>query len=392
MSKSDKKVTTAETASDESLSKSESAKSVKQQKDNNSKLKIPYLALLLGVSGLSLLIGGIWFFGQQWHVQQFQAEQLSDLSRTLERQTESFQAERDAMLAAQTSQQEMIDLLSTQLQSLQAQANAQGIRLSELSTTSRSDWFLAEASYLARLARQRLQTERSTKNPLALLQQVDDILLELEDLDVLSVRSAVANDIAALRLSGEVDVSGIILELNALISQIEYLPLLTYATSAQEMMPASDDNISVAQDQDVMQRWVVAMDELMTSLSNLIRVRQRSKPIEPMLSDLEESIARSNLRLLLQQASNAVLRERQTIYQESLANAEQWIIDYFSDTNVTRQIRERLRMLQIAQIVQKLPKIDATVTALDVFIIMRQRRLVQDATEEENLSEETGGV
>jgi uroporphyrin-3 C-methyltransferase len=147
-----------------------------------------------------------------------------------------------------------------------------------------------------------------------------------------------------------------------------------------------------AEDRDVMQRWVAAIDELMTSLSNLVRVRQRAKPIEPILTDTEEAIARGNLRLMLQQASNAVLRERQPVYQASLMSAEQWIMDYFSDTKITRQVRERLQMLQSAQIVQKLPKIDATVNALDAFIIMRQRRLIQDLNEEDSLPRDRIGI
>lgn len=392
MSKPDKNVTAAEESSVEPISKPESRQKADRQKDNTPRAKTPYLAMVLAISGVGLLIAGIWFIGQQWQAQQAQAEQLSVLSSMLEQQRESFQTERDAMSAAQVSQQEIVNLLSTQVQSLQLQANAQGVRLGELTSTSRADWFLAEASYLARLARQRLQTERSTKNPLALLQQVDDILIELDDLDVLSVRSAVAGDIAALRLSGDVDVSGTLLELNALISHVEHLPLLTYAMSAEEITLTSVDKMTGAEDRDVMQRWVAAIDELMTSLSNLVRVRQRAKPIEPILTDTEEAIARGNLRLMLQQASNAVLRERQSVYQASLMSAEQWIMDYFSDTKITRQVRERLQMLQSAEIVQKLPKIDATVNALDAFIIMRQRRLIQDLNEEDSLPRDRIGI
>ena len=67
-------------------------------------------------------------------------------------------------------------------------------------------------------------------------------------------------------------------------------------------------------------------------------------------------------------------------------------MDYFSDTKITRQVRERLQMLQSAQIVQKLPKIDATVNALDAFIIMRQRRLIQDLNEEDSLPRDRIGI
>merc|ERR1711965_846024 len=103
--------------------------------------------MLVVVLGLSVAIGVIWVIGQQGQAQKSQAEQISVLNNTLEQQQESSNQERDAILSAQAAQQELIVLLTTQLQNLQRQANVQGVRLSELSNTSRSDWFLSEAVY-----------------------------------------------------------------------------------------------------------------------------------------------------------------------------------------------------------------------------------------------------
>ena len=389
MPKSDKKATATESASKEAVVNSESAQKTSSDEDKLSRRKLPFVIMLVVVLGLSVVIGAIWVIGQQWQAQTSQAEQISVLNNTLEQQQESSNEERDAILSAQAAQQELIVLLSTQLQNLQLQANVQGVRLSELSTTSRSDWFLSEAVYLARLARQRLHTERSTKNPVALLKQVDDILVALDDLDVLPVRSAVAKDIAALRLAGDVDVNGIVVELNALISHVDRLPLITYTAPVENKAPVTVDKVIHSSDQDMMQRWLVTLDELGASLSNLIRVRQRSKPIEPILTDREEAIARGNLHLLLQQAANAALREQQEVYQVSLVSAEQWIADYFRDAPATNSVRKRLQALQSAQIVQQLPIIDATINALDAFIILRQNRLIQSSSEEGDVVNKT---
>jgi uroporphyrin-3 C-methyltransferase len=389
MPKSDKKATATESASKEAVVNSESAQKTSSDEDKLSRRKLPFAIMLVVVLGLSVVIGVIWVIGQQWQAQTSQAEQISVLNNTLEQQQESSNEERDAILSAQAAQQELIVLLSTQLQNLQLQANVQGVRLSELSTTSRSDWFLSEAVYLARLARQRLHTERSTKNPVALLKQVDDILVALDDLDVLPVRSAVAKDIAALRLAGDVDVNGIVVELNALISHVDRLPLITYTAPVENKAPVTVDKVIHSSDQDMMQRWLVTLDELGASLSNLIRVRQRSNPIEPILTDREEAIARGNLHLLLQQAANAALREQQEVYQVSLVSAEQWIADYFRDAPATSSVRKRLQALQSAQIVQQLPIIDATINALDAFIILRQNRLIQSSSEEGDVVNKT---
>ena len=80
-----------------------------------------------------------------------------------------------------------------------------------MGSTTRSDWLLAEAEYLARLARQRLQTERSVKSPLALLESVDAILSQIDDPNLLVARNAVAEDITKLRLVADIDREGCIL-------------------------------------------------------------------------------------------------------------------------------------------------------------------------------------
>ena len=48
---------------------------------------------------------------------------------------------------------------------------------------------------------------------------------------MLAVRAAIAVDITALRLAGEIDIEGIVLELNALAVQIDELPICLLYTS-----------------------------------------------------------------------------------------------------------------------------------------------------------------
>ena len=133
----------------------------------------------------------------------------------------------------QRQQQKLALQLDNQLQNIELRVNAQGKRLVELGSTTRSDWLLAEAEYLARLAQQRLQTERRVKSPLALLQSVDAILTQIDDPNLLQARSAVAADITSLRLTPDVDREGIYLELQALANSVEKL-LLNELAKPQE--------------------------------------------------------------------------------------------------------------------------------------------------------------
>jgi len=356
-------------------------------KENQSITKKPrtsaYFWLLLGLPALFAVIVLSWFGWQQWQIM------LADLERI-----EYLNVELDAHLkqansqSISTSNRELEHLenrkeLSQQVINLQLQVNAQGARITELGSTTRTDWYLSEAAYLARLASQRLQTERGTKNPLALLQKVDSILVEIDEGGMLAVRAAIAADITALRLAGEIDIEGIVLELNALAVQIDELPMIQLSVNSSASNQDSDDNglANLVVDESLSQRWSALIDEFTQSLGQLVQVKQRLQPIERVLSASEESVVRNNLRLLLQQAANAALREQQSIYDLSLKRAQQWLTQYFQMNSSVEVVKDRLIKLSVEQVVQELPFIDGSVNALEAFMILRQSNLIEGSGE-----------
>lgn len=348
-----------------------------------------YLWLLLGLTVLLTIITGSWFGWQQWQSLQSKMEQIEGLSVALDEQLQRSDSQDIAASNRELKQVEKNQNLSQQMMDLQLQLNAQGARITELGSTTRTDWYLSEAAYLARLASQRLQTERSTKNPLALLQKVDSILVELNEAGMLAVRAAIASDITTLRLAGEIDVEGIVLELNALTAQIDQLSMIQLSVPVPDINQALDSNDSVNGDVNstLSQRWSNLVDKFSQSLGQLVQVKQRVEPIERVLSTSEESIVRNNLRLLLQQAANAALREQQTIYDLSLKRAQQWVAQYFQMNSSVQVVKNRLIDLSGKQVVQQLPLIDGSVNALEAFMIIRQSSLLE-ASEEAVTTEE----
>jgi len=348
-----------------------------------------YLWLLLGLTVLLTIITGSWFGWQQWQSLQSKMEQIEGLSVALDEQLQRSDSQDIAASNRELKQVEKNQNLSQQMMDLQLQLNAQGARITELGSTTRTDWYLSEAAYLARLASQRLQTERSTKNPLALLQKVDSILVELNEAGMLAVRAAIASDITTLRLAGEIDVEGIVLELNALTAQIDQLSMIQLSVPVPDINQALDSNDSVNGDVNstLSQRWSNLVDKFSQSLGQLVQVKQRVEPIERVLSTSEESIVRNNLRLLLQQAANAALREQQTIYDLSLKCAQQWVAQYFQMNSSVQVVKNRLIDLSGKQVVQQLPLIDGSVNALEAFMIIRQSSLLE-ASEEAVTTEE----
>lgn len=356
-------------------------------KKNQSITKKPrtsaYFWLLLGLPALFAVIVVSWFGWQQWQIMLTDLERIEYLNVELEAHLK--QANSQSII---TSNRELEHLenrkeLSQQVINLQLQVNAQGARITELGSTTRTDWYLSEAAYLARLASQRLQTERGTKNPLALLQKVDSILVEIDEGGMLAVRAAIAVDITALRLAGEIDIEGIVLELNALAVQIDELPMIQLSVNSSASNQDSDDNglANLVVDESLSQRWSALIDEFTQSLGQLVQVKQRLQPIERVLSASEESVVRNNVRLLLQQAANAALREQQSIYDLSLKRAQQWLTQYFQMNSSVEVVKDRLIKLSVEQVVQELPFIDGSVNALEAFMIVRQSNLVEGSAE-----------
>ena len=342
-----------------------------------------YFWLLLGLTGLVVVMAVSWFGWQKWQLLQTEVERIASLNIVLDEQVQQANRQNIKDINRILEQVEKSKNLSQRVINLQLQVNAQGARITELGSTTRSDWFLSEAAYLARLASQRLQTERSTRNPLALLQKADSILVEINEGGMLAVRAAIATDIAALRLAGEIDIQGIVLELNALAEQIGQLPMIQLSAHPLVSTQDSDSNDltdSVIQP-SLSQRWSSLVDEFTQSLGQLIQVKQRLKPIERVLSSSEESVVRNNLRLLLQQAANAALREQQSIYDLSLKRAGQWLMQYFQMNSSVEVIKDRLISLSTEQVVQELPMIDGSVNALEAFMIVRKSNLVEETTE-----------
>ena len=356
-------------------------------KKNQSITKKPrtsaYFWLLLGLPALFVVIVVSWFGWQQWQIMLTDLERIEYLNVELDAHLK--QANSQSII---TSNRELEHLenrkeLSQQVINLQLQVNAQGARIAELGSTTRTDWYLSEAAYLARLASQRLQTERGTKNPLALLQKVDSILVEIDEGGMLAVRAAIAADITALRLAGEIDIEGIVLELNALAVQIDELPMIQLSVNSSASNQDSDDNglANLVVDESLSQRWSTLIDEFTQSLGQLVQVKQRLQPIERVLSASEESVVRNNVRLLLQQAANAALREQQSIYDLSLKRAQQWLTQYFQMNSSVEVVKDRLIKLSVEQVVQELPFIDGSVNALEAFMIVRQSNLIEGSAE-----------
>lgn len=316
---------------------------------------------------IGALVAHIWFVHQQW--QQSRAEyrqtktELADLAKAMD------SLQRETVITVREQAGYSKDLQS-RVATLSKKLSLQARQVAELRSTGRSDWLLAEALHLARLANQRLQTERSSKNPLALLQTVDTVLREMDDPDFLPLRTAVAKDIAALRLVEDVDVEGIFLELASLTKIAGQLPLTSSPAEQQPMHQMPEQ--TPEQPEPERQGFKHLIDNFLQDISQLIRVQHLDQPIAPLLKPSSKAIVRQNLAILLEQAQTAVLRQQQKIYSHNLSRAQAILAEYFQGSADAQMLADRLAILAQTPMARKLPDISGSLIAIETLLALRE--------------------
>lgn len=261
------------------------------------------------------------------------------------------------------------DAVMQRLDDLELALNGQAGRIKQLSSVTRTDWMLAEAEYLVRLGNQRLVTERNNKNALALLLSADEIIKDIDAVDLLPVRKALAEDIVALRSVDNIDREGLNLRLEALSKQVANLSLLAPAPEMKDSPLISDVDETAIEQPSWQERLSVGALQVWNATKDLIRVRRRNAPVDPILSEDEERLVRLRLDLILEQAQIALMRGNAGVYTSSLASAQGWVEKYFQmNDGQAANIVEQLGELAAQKVSQPLPDISSGLNALRDYI------------------------
>lgn len=323
-----------------------------------------WLILLLMIAGA---IYATWYFAQQYRSQQDQLinlqEQLQQQQRALALQQQTLEADIDQQIAQQR------DAVQDSLNDMGQRIENMAKRVLAMSSVSRDDWKLAEAEYLLRLANQRVLLERNSANALALAQTVDDILRNLNDPSLHPVRRALAAEMSELKLAGDIDREGVYLRLLALSQQLDKLPLI------EPLGPNDDPWLLAEEEYSAADTWWTktkrAFNNLLREFSHHLRVRDHAKPVPAILPPDNRIYLQQNLRLMLEQAQAALLREEAEVYQASLEKAREWLESYFPLNPQSVAAQAEIAELQTAVISQSLPNFAESTQLLKAYVERR---------------------
>lgn len=385
-----------ENASDneKSADKTESSgKTPRTERRSPAKKAANWSAFLL-VLILLASVGGLSYY--QWvHQQDFQqsivqiteqveqqSTRLSDVSESIDSvQQEAEQALQRMSQASDQSQQQSRQLeqqLEQQARQLEQQLGALRQQVQAISTTTTEDWKLAEAYYLTRLAGQRLLMERDTESALALLRAADDIARNYPDPDLYTVRQALSDDIAALRVADSVDREGLYLQIGAVSRQITELQVaepLNYQPQQEEAGGAAE-TAQVEEEGEAGSVWESIQRSFagaMSKLEDFVRIRRHDEAPRPLADPERQLYMRSSLQTALDTAQLALLREQPSIYQASLEKAQDLLSDLYAKSTARDNTMAELSRLQNTDIVQQLPDISDSQEALGRYLEQRHR-------------------
>lgn len=270
---------------------------------------------------------------QQWNDEQGTLQTLKNLQQDTA-QLES----RYGDSGSQQSQrlQSLEDKLSSQRELIatqQRQIDHNARELLEAGNRTRTDWLLAEAEYLLRIANQRLLIEKDISGALSALEATDDVLTESDDIGVYAVRQQLAREVLALKGIASVDRTGLYLTLEAAIDSVHQL---TDQALISEQAPGfvgdsqSDDAPPAGGEPSMLAK---AWQTFKSTLMQVVVVRRLDESVKPLLSPDQSAYARLNLQLMLEEAEMAVLRGNQPVYERALAKAEAAVADWYDSSN-----------------------------------------------------------
>lgn len=305
-----------------------------------------------------------------WQHSKSQQQLVDSLRTQIEEQAQAMEARQQ--LLEDNLEKEFVEqqsAIQTNLNDLAEQVDSNNARLLSLSSVNRDEWKLQEAQYLLRLADQRILLEKDSQNALALALSADDVLREVDQADLVGVRKLLAEEIAVLKLVGVIDREGIYLRLSALSNQIDAIPFISPLGSQEDVL---EEEVAPA-DETFKQKVTRKFYDLLHKLGSYVRVRDHGKTINAVLPPSEQKYLQQNLRLILEQAQVALLRNEENIYQESLVKAQNWINQYYALNEKATAVLEELQSLQKEEVSPDLTNFSNSSAALTEYIAKREK-------------------
>lgn len=286
-------------------------------------------------------------------VQQALGQKVADLDRQLSQSGALIRRLQTQMIDAQNS----LEQFETKLADTQTQRIALEEMYRELSRAP-DDWLLAEVEQTISIAAQQLALAGNVKAAIGALQSADARLARADKLQTAAMRRAINADLDKLKALPLVDTTGLTVKLDALLQQIDTLPL---ASGPASIVQASPANIRKVED-----GWFGRLvDDAWREFRELVRIRKVGSDDAGLLTPNQTFFLKENLKLRLLSARMALLARDESNYREDLKLARAWMTRYFDvQAKQTAAALANLKVLQDSALNIAVPDIQASANAV----------------------------
>ncbi|MDJ0956394.1 MAG: uroporphyrinogen-III C-methyltransferase [Arenicellales bacterium] len=281
---------------------------------------------------------------------------ITESTRALEKQQDRLASDQDQL---NTLIQEKLEASVATLREQQDALTNSVTKIYDSLDRSIDSWALEEVEQLLRMANHRVSLEGDAANALIALELADKRLAELGNPEFLEVRRLIAEEIALLNATEQVDLPGLALRLSTLVANVSELPLVSepvrpVAAEDGEPTAASSDNA-----------WVEAGQALLADLKGLVRIQNVTEAAQPLLTPEQRYFLIANLRLMLSGAQMAVLRSDNQTFKANLGQATQWLSEYFdTEDQAVKAMLTELEEISSQNLTPERPKITGSIVEL----------------------------
>ena len=248
------------------------------------------------------------------------------------------------------------------LETYYAQAQNQRAALEALYnnlSVSRDETALADVEQLLLIAGQQLQLSGNVKAALIAMESADARLQRMERPAFDVLRKSIGRDIDKLRALPKVDIAGINLKINRLLSVTDELPLIDRHRPSENIVTQAATPIANEAD------WQKLLRAIWLEVKQLVRIENTGLTQIALLPPKQEFFLRENLKIRLVSARLALLSRDEDSYKQEIKTAKQWATRYF-DVKSEEGVRllDELGTLSAASINIELPDISDSLQAV----------------------------
>lgn len=321
-----------------------------------------WLALLLALAGLGL--GGY----SSYELLKLKSDTTTaDLLQQRDVRINELQQRLESVGSAISGMQSSIDGLERAQQD-----NAEAVRkLAGTIAVDNIDLALAEIEQLLIMAVHHLTLQRDVNMAVAALETADQRLAGLESEDLQFVRDQLSADMQALKSVNAVDITGLSLYLSDLAGRVDELPLASTPMMDTETVstPTTVDTTAPA--------WRRLLSGVWQEFRQMFVVTRTGNGVRATLLPEESWYLFQNLRLQIETARLAVVRQDTLTLRSALQQIDEWLRDYFdTSSSEVDNILQTVQKMAAIELAPPLPDVSSSLETLRAYV----RARVQDTS------------